>query len=301
MVHNIDGKSIYDPNLPVWVKHIDNLINYDYHSHNFTEIVVVAHGTGVHIVNDQESLISPGDIYILHGDVVHAYKEIRGMEHYNIMYNHAIFPFPKDYLEIIPGYKKLFPDNINDKKFQHFCYRMHFNPSELAKVISLADGLIRELSARAPGYEAMVISRLTELVAYLSRLCRDSSHSDRSTMRLHELVQWLDDNFSEPISLSDMAEVANLSETTVNRYFHNIMGLTPWQYLLNLRIDKASVLLEQTDDSATDIALSCGFNDSNYFSRQFHNIKGITPTAYRRGYREKRKMLFGGASKIMKR
>jgi len=58
--------------------------------------------------------------------------------------------------------------------------------------------------------------------------------------------------------------------------------MSPYHYLLGLRLDKAARLLKETKRSVTDIAFDCGFNDGNYFSRSFHRYFGRSPRTYRK-------------------
>jgi AraC family transcriptional regulator, L-rhamnose operon regulatory protein RhaS len=53
------------------------------------------------------------------------------------------------------------------------------------------------------------------------------------------------------------------------------------RYLLDLRLNRSAELLKNSDMRITDIALQCGFNDANYFTRQFRNFKGFSPRTYR--------------------
>lgn len=59
------------------------------------------------------------------------------------------------------------------------------------------------------------------------------------------------------------------------------MGISPHQYLLQQRIERAKQLLKQTDQSVVDIALACGFNSHSHLSKQFRQVTGVTPKAYR--------------------
>ncbi len=63
--------------------------------------------------------------------------------------------------------------------------------------------------------------------------------------------------------------------------FKKALAVTPYQYLLTQRIERAKQLLKQTEQPIMDIALQCGFNSHSHLSKQFRQITGITPTAYR--------------------
>lgn len=59
------------------------------------------------------------------------------------------------------------------------------------------------------------------------------------------------------------------------------MGMSPHQYLLQQRNERAKQLLKQTEQSVVDIALASGFNSHSYLTKQFRQLTGVTPKAYR--------------------
>lgn len=102
--------------------------------------------------------------------------------------------------------------------------------------------------------------------------------SDRQIMQVVEYIQaYLNQN----IQLKDLAQMLNLSQFHFSRLFKQSLGITPYQYLMQQRVEKAQQLLKQTNDSITNIALECGFSSHSHFGLQFRQITGITPKVYR--------------------
>lgn len=69
---------------------------------------------------------------------------------------------------------------------------------------------------------------------------------------------------------------------SLGRRVTDITGVSPNGYLLRIRICAAQRMLRETSKSVTEIAFSCGFNDSNYFTNRFHRETGMAPLAYRK-------------------
>lgn len=92
---------------------------------------------------------------------------------------------------------------------------------------------------------------------------------------------------SPPIewSLVALAREAAMSPYHFLRVFRDVVGMTPHQYVLHLRMHRAAVRLRRSDDPVSAIAFDAGFNDLSTFNRRFRRIIGATPTAYRRGSR----------------
>lgn len=100
----------------------------------------------------------------------------------------------------------------------------------------------------------------------------------RSVRRIEEYVR---ENLSQPISLEELSEIAGLSKRHFLRSFQASVGMTPYKYVLALRIAEAKRQLSETSNSITDVALATGFGHAQHFSTSFRNAAGETPSSYR--------------------
>lgn len=106
----------------------------------------------------------------------------------------------------------------------------------------------------------------------------------RHTDQLKRVLSYIEANYRETITLSQLASEAGLSAKYLCRLFSELTGKSPVEYLNEYRIDRACALLSDTDMTILDIVYSCGFNDQSYFIKTFRKHKGITPGAYRKCY-----------------
>lgn len=97
----------------------------------------------------------------------------------------------------------------------------------------------------------------------------------------HRAKGLLLENLDGNISMSEVAQACNLSRGYFIRAFRETTGMTPYQWLISERIDRARDLL-RTDASLADVAIACGFADQSHFTRVFSNIVGATPGNWRR-------------------
>lgn len=102
---------------------------------------------------------------------------------------------------------------------------------------------------------------------------------------VRQAVAYLRDHYDEAISREGIAEALGVSANYFSRVFRRELGLSPWQYLLRLRIMRAKRLLADTDMSVTEIAGAVGVSDAAYFSRVFRKEVGRSPLAYRKQIR----------------
>jgi AraC-like DNA-binding protein len=104
----------------------------------------------------------------------------------------------------------------------------------------------------------------------------------------HELlpvIQHVDRNYAESISMAEMARLAKLSPTHFNRRFRQLVRMTPTAYLRTVRVQHARGLLTATDKPLAEIAQLTGFTDQAHFTNRFRDTTGLTPDAYRRRFR----------------
>jgi AraC-like DNA-binding protein len=95
------------------------------------------------------------------------------------------------------------------------------------------------------------------------------------------VIDYVAANLTDPISLTDLAEVAGLSRMHFAAQFRRSTGFRPHDYLVDRRIEYARGLLVSSDLSLIEIALSAGFASQAHFSRMFKRFTGVTPAAWR--------------------
>lgn len=102
-----------------------------------------------------------------------------------------------------------------------------------------------------------------------------------------EAALWLETRAGEEIGLGEAAARAGLSPFHFLRVFSGALRVTPHQYLLRVRLDRAARLLGETEMPVTEVALEAGYADLSNFVRAFGRAAGMSPRAYRRGARRK--------------
>jgi AraC-like DNA-binding protein len=87
---------------------------------------------------------------------------------------------------------------------------------------------------------------------------------------------------TQDVSIERLAEIANYSPAHFRRLFLKMMGQSPSDYIVNVRINNAKVLLKTTGMRISDIAVEVGFFDHSHFIRTFKKLVGVTPAEYRK-------------------
>ena len=94
------------------------------------------------------------------------------------------------------------------------------------------------------------------------------------------LLDWIDKNYIEHITISQLAEVAEAEEKYLCRFFKEYTGNSPIDYINRLRVERACLCMANGEASVTEAALDNGFNDVSYFCKTFKRYKGVTPREY---------------------
>ncbi|WP_078856748.1 substrate-binding domain-containing protein [Streptomyces sp. NBRC 109706] len=121
-----------------------------------------------------------------------------------------------------------------------------------------------------------------EVAALLDGMARRTDPAaQRATAPVRYALAYLEQHYRHRFSRWQVAQAAGVSEDHLGRLFHRELGLTLWEYLTRLRIQRAKERLRRSDDSVATIARAVGFHDRAYFSRVFRKQTGMAPHAYR--------------------
>lgn len=103
--------------------------------------------------------------------------------------------------------------------------------------------------------------------------------------KLTQAVILMESNIEEPLTTDEIARHASVSRRQLERIFKQYLNRVPSQYYLELRLNRARQLLQQTSKSIIQIGLSCGFSSGPHFSSAYRNCFGVTPREDRNQYR----------------
>lgn len=255
-----------------------------FHYHDFTEIVVILKGKGIHEVEGQRYQVSAGDVFVLQDYQKHRFVDAREVEIVNVMFDLKKRPGMLDLGEIkrMPGYNALFilePQYRNTRQFKN---RLQLHRSELAKVEFILNSMFWEQNSRESGYETILRNHLEDLIILMSRqYSKIETHEARALMRIGEVIDYLEKNYKSRVYLDEMAARACMSKRHFHRTFKNATGESPINYLIQIRLQKARELLRNTLLSVSDVAYESGFADVNHFIKKFKKQLQITPHKYR--------------------
>ncbi|GKX31087.1 AraC family transcriptional regulator [Vallitalea longa] len=107
-------------------------------------------------------------------------------------------------------------------------------------------------------------------------------NDNTSEVYVQNAISYIKRNYSEDIKIKDIANFLNLDRSYLTRIFKEVLCMTPQDYLIHFRIEKAKGLLRSTDLSVSAVGRSVGYPDPYYFSKIFKKMVNLTPKSYGR-------------------
>ena len=258
------------------------------HSHEFYEINIVVGGEGVHYVNNEKLNIEVGDVFILPPNFEHGYFEISNLEIFHILIGPDFFSMYKDYLKAMEGYVSLFSVEPSLRGTQLKNAFLHLSKDPFNDVLDDINRLMQYSEENIYHYNiqaAFVFQIICKFCIQYRAKALPEKHPQAKNSYAPMIVfamEFMKKNLSQKITIDTIAKELSISPATFQRYFIDIMKISPMEYLTKLRIKQSKKLLRATDNAVVFIAYECGFYDSPHFFRQFKKYEGMTPTEYRK-------------------
>lgn len=150
-------------------------------------------------------------------------------------------------------------------------------------IIELYKKIIYELQLKRPLYELTASTACLELVALMGRKSLEvkNSFQGKRDEKIYRVIEELHSSYNIKWSVTELSNMCNLSPFQFIRNFKAHTGMTPIDYLIKIRIDKAKEFLLSTSLSIHEISEILGYENAFYFSRIFKRKEGVSPEKYR--------------------
>lgn len=247
-----------------------------WHWHEELEVIFVAAGTLKLQIPGGEYLLQEGSLVVLNSNVLHSLSghpagALRSM---------VFSPFL-----ITGGTDTVFYKNYVRALLA--CPDFSVWQAEPGTDVKRFSAAFSAMETDAFAYEFTVRENLSQLLLHcyaqlLPRLSAQKPAKSADTVRIEQMLRYMQASYAEPITLADIAQAAGLSERECLRCFHRTIGDSPVQYLLKYRLMQGAVLLRASPAaSIAEVSAACGFDSPSYFSKQFRRFYQRPPREYR--------------------
>jgi len=157
-----------------------------------------------------------------------------------------------------------------------------------SEIVDIFEKMIAEVAEKRIGFENTSSSLLMLLLSTISRkyqLVNDTSIRNEN-QKLTESVQYIHKSYEYKITVNDLANICHLSTNRYSILFKELTGVSPLNYVINFRLQKACEFMHHTNLNIRQISSLVGFDDPLYFCRIFKKYKKISPIAYKSKLKE---------------
>lgn len=250
------------------------------HWHGEFEISFIISGCAEFICGDKRFISEEGDIIIVPPNMLHAvcpYENSR-QRYDTVVFSPSMLGISENDRCAAECIKPLaYGAEISSRITREHIYYAELKTT-VQNIFSCAKG-------NTPRLDMLMKSELLRMFWLLAE-SGDISFTGKNTVNKSEAIrpaiEYMNENFSEDITVDTLANAVHLSKTYFMRRFKESSGMGAIEYLIRLRIKKACETLSETEKNAAETAFECGFKNLSNFNRQFKRLVGCTPTEYRK-------------------
>ncbi len=251
------------------------------HFHLGYEIYYLADGERTFFIKDRIVQVCKGMLVIINSNELHKTTDAGKSD-----YKRFVINFREKFLlsqnESINVYLNDFFNRINK---QHY-FILQLKASEQMYIENLFYNMLDEIKCKSNGLEAFLHSFLMQMIIWTNRYLEDYStpdfhHLSLKHQKVLEIVQYINNHYSEPISISFISKHYYISSFYLSRIFKEATGFTFLEYLTSIRIKEAQKLLTDSELKVSIISDIVGIGSISQFNRVFRRITGMSPMEYR--------------------
>lgn len=265
----------------------------NFHSHSFWELVYFYEGYGLLHTSSGTKKLSSGDFILIKPDCVHSITVAEKDISKSIWMCSCIFT-QKYFSEIADEYlniSELCSYTLYKQLFSNFAGIIQLSDDNAENVKHQLWAIAHEYNHYTDGSNYLIKHSLIHLLLYITRIYEYKNTSRSGVVsknhEIDELAKYIRSHFSYNLSLEFLAQHMHLSREYLSRYFKKHMGKTISQYLLEVRMEKATHMLINSTHSINDICEYCGYSSIGNFQKAFKNAIGMSPSDYRRNFKSR--------------
>ncbi len=244
------------------------------HSHDFYELIIILGKSGCHYIGDMKIPITAGDVFVIPPGVKHGYCYSEKLQVFYILFHSSFIEKYYETLLSVPGFSALF----EIEPYLRQVYEKHlFLHLEKQKIQLFKEKIDDILKHDKPGYHEYqtfsILHFISELSLLMQQKTEKSQKSSKEDADIFKVLEYIQKNLNQKITIGDLMKVANMSRSTLHRHFKSVTQSTPMEYILNLRLNAVKSSLSQTSETKTKLAQEYGFYDSSHLNKYLKDKK----------------------------
>lgn len=251
------------------------------HFHNLLEIGLCHSGKGFLRLEDTNVPYEGGMISVIPANYPHDTVSMEGTE----SFWEYLFVDPEKILTAVYPDDLLFQqkmmEKINKKAFLG-------GQEEIPEITGAVHMILREMRDKQELYRESVRGMALSLLIMIARMNSDVSSMPEGLRQkngfdqVRPALEYIRENYAMPMKIARIAAVCHMSESHFRRLFEENIGMTPVEYLNQIRVKKACDMIKKTGYSMEEIAMKAGFTTTSTFNRNFKRITGTSPYQWKK-------------------
>jgi AraC-like DNA-binding protein/quercetin dioxygenase-like cupin family protein len=240
------------------------------HYHSDLELHLICHGSGLYSISGVNYQFEKNSVLVIHKNEVHSPSVGSKGSIKNIS------------LILAARVLKNRPAALAALQSLETVHHLILTDTQAAAAECLLMWALEECEHKDLHWKGTIVNYIEALLAVLQRasLGHLSGYKDKDPL-MQEILSYLNSEFTETISLIEVANRFGLSSYTLSKSFKRYVGMGFREYLIQLRVNEARKLLESTNMTVSAIAYQVGFGSLSAFNSDFLRLTGVTPGAYR--------------------
>ena len=270
----------------VLLEYEDADFEYPIHSHPEYELNLVLNSSGNRIVGDSVNRFDGIDLVLIGPNVYHSWdedkispEERQSAHVITIQFEETFANFPLLSKDVFKKIKLLLEHSVRGVQF--------LGKSRDAAIEALKKlGKLNKFDATLSFLRILHQLAIANEHTFLASVGFSAKPEHSKSRRINEAYQYILNNFQRKITLSEVAQIANMSDSAFSHLFKKSTNKNFTQFVIDLRIGFAAKLLVETKDTIGEICFQCGFNNVSNFNRLFKKNKSLTPVNYRKQFEQ---------------
>lgn len=249
----------------------------NWHMHEEYELIVITAGNGTLMMGDYVGTYNTGDVFFIAGNLPHWFRK----NHAKMIGSALVIHFTKNIfgeaLLSIPEMKSiaLLLQKNNGLQFNK---KVKKEVAESMHEIDAASGFQKFQKLM------LCLHKISTVYKYQILTANFTDTDNKANPAIERIIDYSFKYYLNPISLQEVAAIANMSIPSFCRFFKKNIKKTYFDFLQDLRISHACKLLTSTNKPIMEICYESGYNSWAHFSKQFKTVKKTTPSAYRKAF-----------------
>ena len=268
---------------PYVVLNVKNDISYPKHPgfrimhwHEDLQFIYVTKGEICIKTLDKKEIISEGEGVYINKNTVHVVEKIKNCEYKSFIFQEYFILFYKNgpVLDLVKRF-------VDSRGISIFAF--HRKNEWCRSILNILKKLSDLEKNKNEFYSYEVLLSLSEIWLVMMKNIKIPKESESNCVneRMQKFLEFINENYMKNITLEDIARCANVSKSECLRCFKFTLRITPYRYLMDFRLLRATEMLNDDNASIGEISEMCGFNQQSYFGKCFKEKMGCSPKEYR--------------------